>query len=382
LPKPVTPSNLSASLAKAFGASTLRPSLPGIDRDASTDLRGMRILLVEDNDLNQQIAKELLQSVGVAVTLADNGKTALELIRSAGDPLPYDLVLMDIQMPIMDGHQATIELRKDERFKDLPIIALTAHAMEEEKQLCFDEGMNGHISKPIEPQLLFRLLANWTKNSPKKTESKEPELDTQAGLRRVAGNRQLYASLLQKFCAGQENAVARIRQALADGDEGVAQRTAHTLKGLSGNIGAVALQKMVGVLEKSLKSSTATTEIEPVLSECEQICSRTIAAITAFTALPAIKSSEPEIKTAAPAAPVATAPVDSSGSGRMLKHFHYLLAQSDGEAEDYLDKNESALKTLLGENAITQLREALSRFDFDEALVHLLSSANAKKIKI
>ncbi|EKD84036.1 MAG: hypothetical protein ACD_39C00287G0002 [uncultured bacterium] len=376
LPKPVTPSNLWNSLGKAFGSPIAKPSLPTMSQETSMDLRGMRVLLVEDNDLNQQIAKELLQSVGVAVTLADNGKTAIELLKSAPDPLPYDLVLMDIQMPIMDGHQATLELRKEARFKDLPIIALTAHAMEDEKQVCYDEGMNGHISKPIEPQLLFRLLANWTKRRPAPENNKAAELDTRAGLRRVAGNRQLYANLLQKFCEGQAGAFDKIRKALSDGDNNTAQRTAHTLKGISGNIGALALQNVAATIEKSIKSGGTGTDIESALADCEKIFAGTVAAITKFTASSTV---EPDIK---PALEPVTTKIDSNSAGRLLKRFHYLLAQSDGEAEDFLHQNESMLKTLLGETALIRLRESLSRFDFDEALVHLLSSANEKKINL
>ena len=376
LPKPVTPTNLWHSLVKAFGSTISRPAPSEVKKYTPKDLRGLRVLLVEDNDLNQQIAKELLQTVGVEVSLADNGKIAVEMLKSAPDPLPYDLLLMDIQMPVMDGHQATIEIRKDPRFNELPIIALTAHAMEDEKQLCFEEGMNGHISKPIEPHLLFRLLANWVKRQPETISNGTPELDSKAGMRRVAGNRQLYASLLQKFSEGQANAIEKIRKAAADGDANVAERTAHTLKGVAGNIGATALQNIAGKIEKGLKNGINIAELEPELAQCEDLFKKTVAAITLFTA----QTTEDSVKkqTIEPA----MTEIDASSASRLMKRFHYLLSQSDGEAEDYLEQNKAVLKSLLGAAELDRLQDSLSRFDFDEALKHLQTAASAKKLTI
>ncbi|MBU1109221.1 MAG: response regulator [Candidatus Riflebacteria bacterium] len=376
LPKPVTPSNLWSSLVKAFGSPILKPSLEETQKYSPRDLHGLRVLLVEDNDLNQQIAKELLQSVDIEVALANNGKIALEMLKSSPDPLPYDLIFMDIQMPIMDGHQATIEIRKDDRFKNLPIIALTANAMEDEKQQCLEEGMNGHISKPIEPPQLFRLLTNWVKRRPDTTSNSKSELDTKAGLRRVAGNRQLYANLLQRFAEGQSSAVELIRKALANGEKNTAERVAHTLKGVSGNIGATSLQSIAATLEKGLKAGKDLTAIETELAQCEEIFNKTIAAITLFTANTAGENAKKQ--NIAPA----TADLDPSSAARMLKHFHYLLAQSDGESEDYLEQNEAFLKALLGEDALTKLQNSLSQFDFDAALAHLQKTATERKIVI
>ncbi len=375
LPKPVTPSNLWNSLVKALGVPIARTDIVQKQENVNKLLLGMRVLLVEDNDLNQQIAKELLLSAGIAVTIADNGKTALELLRSAPDPLPYDLVLMDLQMPVMDGHQATIELRKDPRFKELPIIALTAHAMEEEKQNCFDEGMNGHISKPIEPQLLFRMLAGWTKQKPAPDIDSVPMLDAKAGLRRVAGNQKLYANLLQKFCEGQAEVISKIRNSSSSGDNISAQRLAHTLKGISGNIGASALQKIADSIEKAAKAGTRFEDLKDKLIECEETFNRTVAEIRATTTIYSGEA-EPEV-----AARPITSEIDTSSAARLLKKLHYLLSQSDGESEDFLNQNEVALQSLLGAADINKLRDSLSRFDFDQAISGLLASAHAKKLK-
>src|SRR5208282_2721640 len=118
-------------------------------------LRGAKILLTEDNEINQQIAVELLEGAGATVKVANNGRIAYETLANGPQPPPFDLVLMDLQMPEMDGYQATAKIRADERFTTLPIIAMTAHATMEEKQRCLAAGMNDHISKPIDPANLF-----------------------------------------------------------------------------------------------------------------------------------------------------------------------------------------------------------------------------------
>src|SRR6185436_13515307 len=124
-------------------------------------LRGARILLTEDHELNQQIAVELLEGAGATVQVANNGREAVEKLFSGPQPPPFDVVLMDLQMPEMDGHQATVKIRSDARFATLPIIAMTAHATMEEKQRCLATGMNDHISKPIDPAMLFDTVSRF-----------------------------------------------------------------------------------------------------------------------------------------------------------------------------------------------------------------------------
>ena len=124
-------------------------------------MRGARILLTEDNEINQQIAIELLESEGATVKVANNGREAVEILSNGPQPPPFDMVLMDLQMPEMDGHQATAKLRSDARFRTIPIIAMTAHATMEERQRCLAEGMNDHISKPIDPENLFETVGRF-----------------------------------------------------------------------------------------------------------------------------------------------------------------------------------------------------------------------------
>jgi CheY-like chemotaxis protein len=148
------------TLVNLFAHAGETGTLP--DADESSRLRGARILLAEDNEINQQIAVELLEGVGASVTVANTGREAVEILSSGPQP-GFDVMLMDLQMPEMDGYQATARLRGDNRFAALPIIAMTAHATIEERQRCLDAGMNDHVAKPIDPESLFEAVGRFYK---------------------------------------------------------------------------------------------------------------------------------------------------------------------------------------------------------------------------
>ena len=173
---------------------------------------------------------------------------------------------MDIQMPEMDGYEATTRIRAQRRFQDLPIIAMTAHAMVEERQKATEVGMNDHISKPIDPEALFATLSKYLRSSKRLTTEKSvsldkdlfpsvPGVDTEQGLRRVAGNRALYQELLQRFSDGQQDVSERIREALVAGDVTGAERLSHTLKGAAGNLGMTTAYALAGELGKRYSTS-------------------------------------------------------------------------------------------------------------------------------
>src|SRR6185436_17476281 len=150
--KPVTKSMLVDTLVTLFSPeSGETQAASGLAGEEGVRLDGLRVLLVEDNEINQQVARELIEGVGGKVTVANDGRQGVERLEQAGDPLPYDVVLMDIQMPEMDGYQATARLRSQTRFAKLPIVAMTAHATLEEKQRCVAAGMNDHVGKPVDP---------------------------------------------------------------------------------------------------------------------------------------------------------------------------------------------------------------------------------------
>jgi two-component system sensor histidine kinase/response regulator len=276
--KPVGQSVLFDAIMEAFGKEVEKREEAATGKrgpgEALKSIRGARVLLAEDNEINQQVAKEILEQAGLVVSIANNGKEAVEMARR-GD---YDAVLMDIQMPVLGGFEATREIRQDGRFKELPIIAMTAHAMAGDREKSLEAGMNDHVTKPIDPDGLFSALVRWIKPGERPvsesvcevlTEKKEaeeilpselPGISIASGLSRVGGNKQLYAKLLCRFKEGQENAVEQIREALQSGDVETAARLAHTVKGVSGNLGGETLYRAAADLEKAIKEGVKNIE--------------------------------------------------------------------------------------------------------------------------
>ncbi|MBF0101456.1 MAG: transporter substrate-binding domain-containing protein, partial [Desulfobacterales bacterium] len=245
------------------------------------EIRGAHLLLVEDNEINQQLAVELLGDEGFFVSVAENGIIGLNKIKDASGEKPYDVVLMDLQMPVMDGRTATKEIRKWEtemNLNSIPIIAMTADAMSGVRDDVLKVGMNDYVTKPIDPVDVFKTLIKWIKPGKRhlpeaylskiqrKTEEKLTEIDlsqldgidTEVGLSRVNGNQKLYINLLNKFHRDNQNVTQEIQDAIGKGDADLAVRLAHTVKGLSGTIGALNLQRIAAELEAALKSDIHT----------------------------------------------------------------------------------------------------------------------------
>ena len=263
LVKPVSPSTLFDSIMTAFGKEVAhlprkRQRLADY-QDAANSLRGAYILLVEDNEVNQELALEILRAAGISVDVAGNGLEAWKKVTSEKS---YDGVLMDCQMPLMDGFEATRKIRADERFATLPVIAMTANAMAGDREKCLEYGMNDHIAKPIDVDYLFAILARWVKPrapaaatptvSASAAQTGVPRLngvDADAALARVGGSVAIYRRLLTRFRSGQADAIACLRGAYQAGDRETATRLAHTLKGLAANIGADKLTQAAFELE-------------------------------------------------------------------------------------------------------------------------------------
>lgn len=274
LVKPVTHSILFDTIMNVFGeeAKTKRKN-PQKGMKHATDLekiKGARILLTEDNEINQQVACELFESAGLIVDIARNGQESVEMVATSGVPSSYDIVFMDLQMPVMDGYTATREIRKLEDYSSLPIVAMTADAMAGIKAECLAAGMQDFVSKPIEPDELFGTLLKWVKTGrrtnpevekPKVTvDSAELQeipsfvsIDTEKGLRVMNGNKKLYISLLEQFVEKNSNLFDEIESARLSGDRETVLRLVHTLKGVSGNLGAVQLNAVSVKLETALK---------------------------------------------------------------------------------------------------------------------------------
>jgi two-component system sensor histidine kinase/response regulator len=324
--KPVTPSMLFDAIMQSLGKAL--PEVPPVTRRkeqearALENIQGARVLLVEDNEINQQVAREILEGAGLIVTLVSNGQEAVNAVKENN----YDAVLMDVQMPVMDGYTATRKIREWEKevsgqkTKDrkegsalspqssaLPIIAMTAHAMAGDEQKSLEAGMNGHVTKPIDPDQLFATLQKWIKPVTKRTVvqrsptrdapagagqtlPKEDELpaslagfDLTAGLARLMGNKRLYRKLLLDFGAGYGGVAGDIRKALAAKDFAQAHSLVHNLKGLAGNLEATGLQAAAVAMEKLVKGQAAETasdrELKQKLKELESALEQALNAV-------------------------------------------------------------------------------------------------------
>jgi two-component system sensor histidine kinase/response regulator len=252
-----------------------RPAEPGERRVAA--LKGARILLVEDNDINQQVARELLEDAGFVVEVADNGEIALQKVQS-GD---WDLVFMDMHMPVMDGVTATQRIRAMSKYDQLPIVAMTANAMEQDRRKCLDAGMNDFLIKPIDPDEMWNILLRWIRprastEAPAVVKAPAPAaadgvpqgiegLDTKLGLSRMMNKKPLYVAMLKRYMVGQRDVLGDIRGAIARGDFETAERLAHTTKAVSGNVGAVIVQQRGADLEMGLREKRGASELAPLV---------------------------------------------------------------------------------------------------------------------
>ncbi len=265
--KPVIQSTLFEAILELFGKKVGNKAALQQDIEAGIleKIAGANILLVEDNEINQQVAMEILNNEGLNVTLANNGREAVDILSGSGTDTEFDAVLMDLQMPEMDGYEAARTIRKNSRFSDLPIIAMTAHALVGEREKCLDAGMNEHLTKPIDPPLLFSTLAEWV--TPKEREAScapqpdnnevndvnlpetLPGIDVKTGLQRLSGNEVLFEKILIQFRNEFSNAGSEMQGYINSGDIESGRRLAHSIKGVSGNVGAMELCKAAGDVE-------------------------------------------------------------------------------------------------------------------------------------
>ncbi len=239
-------------------------------------IKGANILVVEDNEINQQVAREILEAAGANVAVASNGQESIDMVNAK----PFEIVLMDIQMPVMDGISATRLIRQDARFKDLPIIAMTAHAMAGDREKSLEAGMNDHVTKPVNPQELYETLSKWIKTppaniAPPQMETEPPKKPTATttpvagenlpaflkgfeidqGLKRLGGNETLYRKLLLSFANKYVSTASEINKALDSGNSVLACQLAHDVKGLAGNLSAPHLQESAAELERLLRKA-------------------------------------------------------------------------------------------------------------------------------
>jgi len=332
------------------------------------DLVGAHVLVVDDNEVNRMIAQELLEAAGATVRTARSGKEAVDRL-AAG--MAFDAVLMDIQMPEMDGYQATEAIRNKLGLHDLPIIAMTAHALEEERRQCLDAGMNDHIPKPVDPDHLIVRLRHWIdlpRNDPKPAArptasieitlmDDQPGIDVEAALARLGGNRSLLTRLLTEFGKSQAGAVTAIRLALGHGAIEEATRHAHTLKGVAGNLSAMRLAADASAVETQLRKGEIA-DLEPLLTRLEAAMAEVVGGL-------AVASSAP-----APAAAASAAPgTASSDLNRMIFDLDGLLGRNSLAARREFAPVKAALEAQGVD--VAALAGAIDRLSFTEAR-HLL----------
>lgn len=276
-------STFSVFLSFSLPSQLLGRDEPGGEdslEDRMARIRGARILLVEDNEINQQVAREIMEREGLFVDVAENGADAVDILRSSPG---YDGVLMDLQMPVMGGYEATEVIRKTIPSAELPIVALTADALVGARERVLESGMQDYLAKPINPERLWRSLVRWIAPGERvlpenyeRIEAREdgaadlpviPGLDIKEGLARIGGNWELYRKMLMSFCADYGNVKEKITEALGQSEQEEAVREAHTVKGLAGNLGAHELYKAALELEALLKETGPPEKALDLLGE-------------------------------------------------------------------------------------------------------------------
>lgn len=286
LRKNISAEKISTSQIKIHSRNEIKDDLTVNMEEYCEAMGEMHILLVEDNELNQQVAVELLENPGIIIDVAENGQIAIEKVNQNS----YDMVLMDVQMPIIDGITATKEIRKNFKFEFLPIIGMTANAMIQDREKCMQAGMNDYLSKPIDPAKLFYMIKKWIPD--KKISRKEirelskynfelvnfniPGLDFEVGLRRILGNKKSYINLIRKYALGQKNTFLQLEEMLTKGDWNEAIRLMHTLKGLSGTIGAIAIQEKADILEAAINEGVSDRILKPLIKETKIMLTKMI----------------------------------------------------------------------------------------------------------
>ena len=380
LDKPVTPSLMLNTIMHIFGKEGFKQISTSRDEklepESLKQFIGTRVLLVEDNIINQEVAQDILQQAGLTVTVAANGKEAVNMVMSN----TFDIVLMDLQMPVMDGYDATRQIRKNPAFSELPIIAMTANVLQAEREKCIQVGMNDYITKPIDTILLFRTMGHWIKENQRTNPSKEslreteqpaatnkisanndngmPELDdidSQSALNRLGGNRKLYQNLLVKFKKIHQHDIKAIRQAVDLGELEIAERLVHTIKGAAGNLGAHEVFTDAVALEAAFRGNTLEN-LEPLIGQLEKSMELVFTAI-AFWEAKGVETSSSE----------------HDGANVVLlmpslEELANLLNDNDMATSDYLEAIVIQTKNTAFSDQVAQIKGLVDQYDFEGAI--------------
>ena len=408
LNKPLMPVNLYVLMLQVLSGGnlanasdkTLYAGKSAADAVVVTDfsaLHGRRVLLAEDNLINQEVAIALLDEVGMRVDVANDGLEAIEKASHTA----YDLILMDVQMPNLDGLAATRELRKSAAHQSTPILAMTANAFNEDRQMCLDAGMNDYVAKPVDPDRLFNALLHWlpkvasanqttpVDETPMKTPQVETSqlatqgptqnsvleedrlrqalatvegLDLKAGLVVMRGNLSRYLHLLRVFINSHADEAVKIRHALAEGQLDTARMSAHSLKGSAGNLGLFGIQQLAAAIELPLKTPSdaskalATTSTELLAGAMARLAEQL------NLILPAEVSKSHANNSLAP-----TTQLSREEITLLIAPLQQLLAEDDMAAQSYFRLHQVAIEAVLGEQKSRLLEHHIEHFDYEKA---------------
>ncbi len=374
LMKPVSQSVLFDSIMEIFGVEEgeyTHKRVGGEFPEGFEEIRGAKILVVEDNLINQDVIRAVLEDEGFYVQLEDNGQRAIDTLEGGEE---FDVVLMDLQMPVLDGYETSIELRKRERYRDLPIIALSADAMSGTGKRVEEAGMNGYVTKPIDKTYLYETLVRFIKpgkrdlfrreeKGGKREETGEKikkivkEIDTDEGLRRVAGNTKLYIEILKKFRENNIEFAEDFRRELTENERAESIRKAHTLKGVAGNIGAMRIYELAKELEGKVKEDE---EVESLLAaleeELKKICEEVELLISE---LEEEKDSERNEE------------INFKRVREDMRALKKLLEDYDTEAEEKVTVIKSQLLGQGVDGVLREIEGCVNNYDFETALDHL-----------
>ena len=415
LVKPVSRSLLFDTIMQALGREGIRSSPLRIEKDkgieALKDIRGARILLAEDNEINQQVAREILEQAALVVEIANNGLEAVEMAQKN----PYDVILMDIQMPEMNGFEATRRIRELEleaqsskvkgidadkvsasgfelssRSGNIPIVAMTAHAIAGDREKSINAGMKHHVTKPIDPDQLFSALMKWIEpgerevpeafeaKAKEKSEdeilpAKLPGLSIKSGVKKVGGNKKLYGKLLRQFLENNKDATNEIKRSLNQGDTETAARLAHTVKGVSGNLGAEELFPVAGELEKAIKQEEIDA-IDSLLKNFETHLNVVLGGIEVLKEQEAARKKQ--------ALPAEEIPIDIGLVTPILTEMAELLESDLVEAMSRLELLKLHLENSSMGGEFRRLEKSLESFDTDDAVRSLQRIAEGLNIPL
>lgn len=380
LVKPMTPSTLNDALMELL-ENNVESKTPSSLKELEEQLKQyqqVRILIVEDNQINQEIVQQLLEPFNFQIELAENGQEAIDKIALT----KFDLILMDVQMPVMDGLEATAIIRKLPGCEALPILAMTANAFEEDRRKCLNAGMNDHLVKPVAPEVLYKCLLKWlpvrkVEPQSKKGEDRYPDkvaerylsvapealqrlkdlrlvegLNVEMGLRILGGDITVYLRLIEQFAQKCEAESGRILKEATAGDYQRLTQTAHSIKGVAGNLGAIKIQELSAELKQAVKLGVSKQHLQ-------KLANNFVIEIKSFIeALPQQrKAIEKNTKT----------DVGQTDINGILSELEVLLENNDTETYDLFEKSKDILLRVYGKQ-IETMEQQIHEFDYADAL--------------